>query len=51
MKCKQSAGNCKLNIELRDNGDVFEFCSICDFSYLHKKETIQDYSLNPINNK
>ena len=49
MKCKKSTGDCILEIKLLENGDVLEFCSICDFSYLHKQKNIVDSHLNPIN--
>jgi hypothetical protein len=49
MKCKKSTGDCKLEIKLLENGDVFEFCSVCDFSCLHKQTNIKNSHLNPIN--
>jgi len=47
MKCKKSTGECKLELKFHDNGDVLEFCAICDFSYLHRVESIKNSNLNP----
>ena len=47
MKCKKSTGDCIFELKLFDNGDVLEFCLVCDFSYLHKFETIKDNHLSP----
>ncbi len=45
MKCKKSTGDCSLELKFLENGDVFEFCSVCDFSYLHKFANIQNNHL------
>ena len=47
MKCKNSTEDCKLEIKFFDNGNVLEFCTICDFKYLHEFENIQNNTLNP----
>ena len=47
MKCKKNAGDCKLEIKLLENGDVFEFCTVCDFTNLYKSANIQNNHLNP----
>jgi len=47
MKCKKSTGDCKLELRFFDNGDVLEFCSICDFTFLHESKNITDNHLNP----
>ena len=47
MKCKKSTGECKLELKFYDNGDVCEFCSVCDFTYLHKFANIKNNHLNP----
>ena len=47
MKCKKSTGDCKLQIDLKTNGDVLEYCTVCDFSYLHKFENIKNNHLHP----
>jgi len=46
MKCKKSTENCKLELKFFDNGDVLEFCTICDFIYLHKFADIQNNQLS-----
>jgi hypothetical protein len=46
MKCKKSTGDCKLDVKFEKNGDVLEFCTICDFKYLHKFKDIQNNYLN-----
>ena len=47
MKCKKSTGDCKLELKFYDNGDVLEFCAICDFKYLHEFKNIKNNNLNP----
>jgi hypothetical protein len=47
MKCKKNAEDCKLELKFFDNGDVLEFCTICDFKYLHESKNIKDNYLNP----
>lgn len=47
MKCKKSSGDCKLEAKFFENGDVLEFCSICDFKYLHEFKNIHNNNLNP----
>ena len=47
MKCKKSTGNCILEIKFFENGDVLEFCSICDFKLLHESKNIENNNLNP----
>ena len=47
MKCKKSTGECICELKLFNNGDVLEFCLVCDFSYLHKFETIENNDLSP----
>ena len=46
MKCKKSTEDCKLELKFFDNGDVLEFCNVCDFTYLHKSKNIQNNYLN-----
>ena len=46
MKCKKSTEDCKLELKFFDNGDVLEFCNVCDFTYLHKYENIQNNNLS-----
>jgi hypothetical protein len=45
MKCKKSTEDCKLELKFFDNGDVLEFCPVCDFKYLHKFANIQNNHL------
>ena len=45
MKCKKSTGDCTLELKFFDNGDVLEFCNLCDFTYLHKFANIQNNHL------
>ena len=47
MRCKQSGIQCKLEIKFFENGDVLEFCSVCDFEYLHNFKNIENNHLNP----
>jgi len=47
MKCKKSTGNCELDLKFFDNGDILEFCTICDFKYLHESKNIENNHLNP----
>jgi hypothetical protein len=47
MKCGKSTGDCNLELKFYDNGDILEFCSVCDFSYLHKSKDIENNHLNP----
>lgn len=49
MKCRKSTGDCKLEIKFLENGDVLEFCTICDFNYLHKIKDIKNNHLRPTN--
>ena len=47
MKCKNSTAECKLNLKFFDNGDVLEFCVVCDFKFLHESKNIENNHLNP----
>ena len=47
MKCKKSTGDCTLELKFFDNGDVLEFCNLCDFIYLHEAKNIEGQNLNP----
>lgn len=47
MKCKKSTGDCKLKLKFYDNGDVLEFCPVCNFEYLHKFANIKNNHLSP----
>jgi len=47
MKYKKSTEDCKLELKFFDNGDVLEFCTICDFKYLHEFKNIKNNHLNP----
>ena len=47
MKCKNSTRDCTLELKFSDNGDVLEFCTVCDFIYLHKSASIENNNLNP----
>jgi len=47
MRCRQSNEDCKLEIKFFQNGDVLEFCSVCDFKYLHESKNIKNNHLNP----
>ncbi len=47
IKCKKGIGNCILEIKYLENGDVLEYCTVCDFSYLHKFDMIQNNNLSP----
>ena len=47
MKCKKSTGDCKLEIKFFENGDVLEFCTICDLKYLYEAKDIINQHLNP----
>ena len=46
MKCKNSTRDCTLELKFFDNGDVFEFCTACDFKYLHEFKNIQNNYLS-----
>jgi hypothetical protein len=46
MKCRRSTGECTLELKLFENGDVLEFCTICDFSYFHEVKNINNNELN-----
>jgi len=46
MKCKKSTGTCKLELKFYDNGDVLEFCTICDFKCLHQFNKIENNHLS-----
>ena len=46
MKCKKNTGDCNLELKFLKNGDVFEFCPVCDFSYLHEFANIQNNHLS-----
>jgi hypothetical protein len=46
MKCKKSTGDCTLSIKFLENGDAFEYCTVCSFSYLHKFDNIKTHQLN-----
>jgi hypothetical protein len=50
MKCKKSTEDCILELKFYENGDVFEFCTVCSFSYLHKFDKIGNNHLS-LNNK
>ena len=47
MECKVGTGDCKLELRFEPNGDVLEFCTVCNFVYLHKAENIANNYLNP----
>ena len=47
MKCKKSTVDCKLELKFHDNGDVLEFCTICDFKYFHEFKNIKNNHLSP----
>jgi hypothetical protein len=47
MKCKKGPGDCKFELEFLDNGNVLEFCTVCDFKYLHEHKNIENNILNP----
>ena len=47
MKCKKDTGDCKLELDFLNNGDVLEFCTVCDFEHLHKNKDIENNNLNP----
>jgi hypothetical protein len=47
MKCKKSTTDCKLELKFLDNGDVNEFCTICDYQHLHRRKDIKSNYLNP----
>jgi hypothetical protein len=47
MKCKKSSGDCNLEIQFFENGDVLEFCTFCDFKYLYEFKDIKNNHLNP----
>jgi len=51
MKCGKSTADCKLELKFHDNGDVLEFCSVCNFSHLHEVKNIKNNELNPNNKK
>ena len=51
MKCKKSTGDCNLELKFFENGNVLEFCTVCDFMYLHEVKDIKDSHLNPNNKK
>jgi hypothetical protein len=36
-----------LGIKQLENGDVLEYCSVCDYSYLHKFDNIKNNNLSP----
>jgi hypothetical protein len=46
MTCRQSGIDCKLELKFFENGDVLEFCSVCDFEYLHNSKEIKNNHLN-----
>ena len=47
MKCKKSTEDCKLELKFFENGDILEFCTVCDFQYLHENKNINKNYLNP----
>jgi len=51
MQCKNSTRSCNLELKFYENGDVLEFCTVCNFSYLHKVKNIKDSQLNPYTKK
>ena len=51
MKCQINTGGCKSELKLFENGDVLEFCTICDFKHLHESKNIRNSELNPNNKK
>jgi hypothetical protein len=46
MKCKKSTGDCKLELKFYENGDILEFCAICNFNYFHEIKNIKNSELN-----
>jgi len=47
LKCKKSAGECLLEVKFFENGNVLEYCIVCEFEYLHEAKNIKDNYLNP----
>jgi hypothetical protein len=47
MKCKKNTGECILEVKFFENGDVLEFCTVCDFKYLHEFKNIANNNLSP----
>ena len=47
MKCKKSTADCKLELKFFENGDVLEFCTICDYKFLHESKNIKNNNINP----
>jgi len=47
MKCNSGIGECKLEIKPLENGDVLEYCTVCNFQYLHQFKNIKNNHLNP----
>ena len=47
MKCRNSSGNCKLELKFFENGNVVEFCTVCSFTFLHESKNIENNQLNP----
>ena len=47
MKCQKSTEDCKLELKFFEDGDVLEFCTVCDFKYLHESKNIENNHLNP----
>jgi hypothetical protein len=47
MKCRNSSGDCKLELKFFDDGDILEFCTVCDYKVLHESKNIKNNHLNP----
>ena len=47
MKCQKSTEDGKLELKFFEDGDVLEFCTVCDFKYLHESKNIENNHLNP----
>ena len=47
MVCRKNGKQCSLELKFFENGNVLEFCTICDFTYLHESKNIRDNHLNP----
>ena len=47
MKCKYSTGDCTLQLKILEDQSVVEFCSMCNYTYVHKFENIKNNYLSP----
>lgn len=46
MQCGNSTENCKLELKFFKNGDILEFCNVCNFQHLHESKNIKNNHLN-----